>query len=407
MLKWTVFALLAFTFNICNCEKYLLIKLQSRFSADDDGKSLEIDFTDEKGVKVEKYSPCKSPDILSCKRIDLRLDKLRKCRTIRFPDGTKMRRIRDANVNKGRHSTLTFEGRNGATATLTLSSDVNGVVTSEKGVKFSIEPCSRTHNCHLWIKEDDKIFQRKDDDTVKVKNDRKLGYRSLKRTPPDNKKIAKISLMVYYTARFAEITKDIRGFVDNAVDLANAANKASKVYIRYYVHCVEKARGLKESPDLGVNFNKFKSFKKSDKKLKNSADVAILFTAGGDKCGQAFLNTFSKAIGVVKKSCVPYYSFTHEIAHTFGAMHGPAKANNYFANGNLFHRGTSRRSGFRTIMAYPASHYMKRINAFSGPKVSFKGRTTGDQRHYNNVRILNEKRFRMAKEGNEKKKCNV
>ena len=89
----------------------------------------------------------------------------------------------------------------------------------------------------------------------------------------DINKQVNISLMVYYTEEFADMTPNIQDFINHQISKTNQGYINSKIPVRIHLHCAEKAT-VKET-DNGNMMETFFGMKENDK-LKNSADAATL-----------------------------------------------------------------------------------------------------------------------------------
>jgi len=91
--------------------------------------------------------------------------------------------------------------------------------------------------------------------------------------------------------------------------------------------------------------------------VRQSADIALLFTTDGDSCGIAWLDVTAsgKTLGVVAHSCaVDYFSTGHEIGHMYGCYHNrevTTGGNPYYPTANGFLINPPVNSGVRTILA--------------------------------------------------------
>ena len=99
----------------------------------------------------------------------------------------------------------------------------------------------------------------------------------------------------------------------------------SGIPVTIAVHCIEQAT-INDKYDSMKMLTKFKEMKGTVSKLRNSADSAALLVNSFSACGIAYFTSFfsGNTISVTAKSCaLGYYSFGHELAHNFGAMHDP------------------------------------------------------------------------------------
>ena len=89
----------------------------------------------------------------------------------------------------------------------------------------------------------------------------------------DSTKEVNISLMVYYTQEFADMTSNIQDFIDHQISKTNQGYINSKIPVRVHAHCSEKAT-IKETTNGGM-FEAFVGMKENDE-LRNTADAATL-----------------------------------------------------------------------------------------------------------------------------------
>ena len=89
----------------------------------------------------------------------------------------------------------------------------------------------------------------------------------------DRDKVVNISLMVYYTQEFADMTSHIQDFINHQISKTNQGYINSKIPVRVHAHCSEKA-SVKETKD-GRMFEAFVGMKENDE-LRNTADAATL-----------------------------------------------------------------------------------------------------------------------------------
>ena len=219
------------------------------------------------------------------------------------------------------------------------------------------------------------------------------------------------SIMIYYTPEFAEATPNIDDFFDQVIAETNQGYAQSLMPITIEKLCSEQTP-FNDSDNAMALFDNFAHFKGSYEALRNTADVASLFSIKMKNCGIAIIASYDKGLtfSMVKKSCaLGYYSFGHEIGHTLGAEHDPKYSKNLrfpeghghlIENGNWYY-------GMRTILAYSSPGHQLRVNYYSNPKVKHPqtGTPTGVEGLSDNASVLVRNIDRLASWGNETASC--
>ena len=186
------------------------------------------------------------------------------------------------------------------------------------------------------------------------------------------------SIMFYYTPELAESdeflnnTINLKEHSEELVQKTNLGYENSNISIKAYMHCFEIAT-LRENvsnvmEELIEHFSKMKG---TPEKLRHSADVAVLLIYDQDDqkddCGVAYQNAYSNGwtFSVMSRHCaLDQLSFSHEIAHNFGAEHSLG----YLIN-NRVTRHKGREFFYRTIMKYPSNVQSNRTNYYSNPNI--------------------------------------
>jgi hypothetical protein len=124
---------------------------------------------------------------------------------------------------------------------------------------------------------------------------------------------------------------------------------------------VDESRTI-PSEDLVRNFQQNRVVKNVyELRDRYAADVVFLIVESlGDACGIAYLGpSEGEAFAVVRRSCLGYeYTFTHELAHLFGAQHDKYAIRKgitplpFLSGTNYGYSYLGPTSGWRTIMAY-------------------------------------------------------
>ena len=246
-----------------------------------------------------------------------------------------------------------YMSEEGDEALITVNTATGSMFGSMKsqGRSFVLEHCT---NDHFWIEYDTKTFEEEQGDDIHEAGPPPDGMGS--DALEDDGAVAEFSVMIYYTAQFAAITPDIAGFVDQVLAETNQGYTNSKVAMKVNLHCIEKATVV----DSAMVMASFLGMKKTVESLRHSADTAILLVADwGPICGVAVgIDTIStgRTLAVVAKACaLGYYTFGHELAHTFGAYHNreTGHINPYYPHGqgHLIDKGNTSAGG-RSVMAY-------------------------------------------------------
>ena len=253
------------------------------------------------------------------------------------------------------------------------------------------------------------------DDSVDVNVTESTANRMAPEIHNDNTTMVYISVRFYFTPKFLVKTPDVVGFVAKIAALTNQGFQNSMVPITIVVHCIEPLN-IPELYSAQEQLSKFENFKGNHKDILGSADAATLLVSGENfsSCGIAYFDVASsgRTISVVTKSCADTnYSFGHELGHNLGCAHNvedDTNPANPYAFGYFFPAGQGK-SGFRSIMAYPAPKYPTRTNFFSNPSVEFPdtGTSTGVHGKANNVAVMLRNRFSIANNGDESIGCNL
>ena len=363
------------------------------------------------GGTADDPACCQDPALLSCGAATILPSALGKQGSIELPNNIVLKYAGHVGGNKRSYSYL---GEGGARATITCSQDkhCNGNARSAAGEDYVLEYCGEVG--HMWKQPNMEEMRDGDpDDIVGGGQGSQEEDEDLDLTTP-----VSYSIKFYYTREFAQVTKDIDGFIDHSVTRTNQAYINSHVPLSAFVLCQEVARGLEEAGTAKQMLERFAQLKGSIEELRDTADVAVLLTSRlvGGYCGRASSLTGYKTrdtLSVVQKSCLQSSArntLAHEIGHNFGLAHDPAtlaeqKAKPVYAygTGHLVEQGQSKNSlGFRTIMAYSKANHKIGVNYFSNPDVVLKETLTPTGTvTSNNAQVLLRNRFRIAALGDE------
>ena len=272
-----------------------------------------------------------------------------------------------------------YKSDKGDEAVISYSPDTNTIIGSlmtEDGKSFALEKCGKNYIFEEFDLPDphstgEHYFPGPNhtlDGMEIMRAPVKIGLGSRQKGPKS------YSVMFYYTPEFAKITTYIENYFDLVIEKANQGYANSQMPIVVTKFCTE----LMEIDENGGNFlNRFKDFKGSHDELKNTADVAALFSVGGLgvlKCGEAY-NIKGKptdwTFSVTRKSCaLGGLTFHHEVGHNFGCQHdriadAPASGDAY---GHHIEAGNGH-NGLRTVMAYDTAGHSQQVNYFSNPNV--------------------------------------
>ena len=135
------------------------------------------------------------------------------------------------------------------------------------------------------------------------------------------------SIMFYYTWKFdKKFFGRKRDFFEELVHKTNQEYHNNNISIKARMHCFEKARVWeKNSNNMSEILEQFRKMKGSPEKLRNLADVAVLLINDvKDSCGASYGHAYRNGwtFSVVSRDCaISQLTFSHGIAHNFGAGH--------------------------------------------------------------------------------------
>jgi len=363
-------------------------------------------FVSDPEVSTENIAACQSEDILSCTVVQINFSALDE-QSLSLPGDCTV-----TFVDSPQEDSFYFEDDAGTEATFTRgkSNNLIGNVLYSDGRDFTLEPCRAFKGCHVWMEEDEthwvdeesvpETYEEMRNATV---NNRQATSALIQQGKDDSTTVVTYSVMFYYTPEFASITDDIPLFVSQVIAETNQGYINSGIPVRVRSHCIAAAT-LHDNPSAGTMLNQFSQYKPMDE-LRNSADAAALLVRQFSSCGVGTVNSFGSGttITATKKSCaLGYFSFGHELGHNFGCLHDAKDGSNrHYPYGLGKHISGP---GVRTIMAYSAPGFARRVNWWSNPNVKYEGAPTGTSGE-NNARVLREHRFAFAAVGDERNAC--
>ena len=221
---------------------------------------------------------------------------------------------------------------------------------------------------------------------------------------------ATIDVMVVYSNQTAAAAGAAIGAqIQQAVDTANTAYANSGITTRLRLVHYEQAN-YDESGDFNTDLNRLTSagdgYMDNVAALRNTygADLVSLFVENGQYCGLAWVGPNANyGFSVINRGCASgNYSFAHELAHNFGALHDPYvdPSTTPYAYG---HGLADPAGGWRTVMAYnnacaAAGTTCTRIPFFSNPSLTYGSPATplGTSVTSDNARVLNQNALTVA-----------
>lgn len=350
---------------------------------------------------------CRAPGVLSCRPAMVNSSLVTSMAAITFPSTGQLFTFTNHVPPSGYH----YTSAEGDEAVVTVSSATGHVFGTMKaqGRAFTLEHC--TSGPH-WIEYKVDTFLTEEEEGMEEEGDGPLAEDILE--DDDLGAVAEFSIMIYYTPQFAEITSDIPGFVEQVLAETNQGYVNSQVALVARLHCIEQAAisDTDSSTKTMVNFLKMRAGSTSS--LRHTADTAVLLVASlGASCGRALaINSIAsgKTVSVCAKSCaLGYFTFGHELAHSFGAYHNreTGHLNPYYpyGQGHLLAQGNAS-TGVRSILAYYAAGHAVRVNHYSNPDAIYPATATPTgTKDNNNAKVLRKNRWKLAKVGDESACC--
>jgi hypothetical protein len=360
---------------------------------------------------------CEDPEIyVNCTRVNVNIKDVADATVsqLQLPDGTVVDRNQDhddgnSEATSGDYSSARFRNaEQTASAYISFSGSIISGDVHFGGMDFVIESTESGEvlamvNSKMFDTEDTKLTA--DDDTsdsVRSEEDAQL----LELGASDRTTKEKISIIIYFTDKFAAMEEDIQGYINTCFEEANAGLDNSEIPIEF-VHQGTKLYGGEEIHDGG---SMLKAFKDSDSKagILKTADAAFLLTSASTVCGVGYYDTTNVPFAMGTHSCTRgYYVFAHELGHVLGADHDrdatdvrTTKMHYPYGFGYGFLKGATESEGYRTIMAYNAPSYRQKTNTWSSPNTKFEGKKTGNAKN-DNARVLTKTRFSHAAVGDE------
>lgn len=279
-----------------------------------------------------------------------------------------------------------------------------------------LEKCSNHLSCYTWSEINtqlwvDEVVEEDAEFVESELTEREQSLLDLGRQ--DTTTVANVSLTIYTSETFRKSfasDDELKAFVNLGFAETNQGYANSKIPLNVYLKCLLNSA----STDGATGTLTIKGFKAASggdfASFRKTADIALLFTSSyTDICGNAYFNTFSSGatIGTLSKNCITgYYSFGHEVGHIVGAMHNRETGgiNKPYPTAYGYLMRPPVESGYRSILAYTADGYDKRVNYYSSPGLTFQSIPTGTAED-DNAKLLMERRFLMAAVGDESMGC--
>ena len=210
--------------------------------------------------------------------------------------------------------------------------------------------------------------------------------------------IPEISVMTVFTSEVSNKLHDIYAFTDLAIAEFNFGYRASDIKAKLKsVHVV--AHSYQEGSDGGgmTAFTRMKDPNDGhmddihDLRNLHKADVGVLITSKGDGRANGVLPNPEEAFAYIYyQIATAVYTFSHEVAHIFGAQHMARSADDLPLPYSFGHGYAAPDDSWRTIMTYDS--FCKgcyRLNIWSTPSKSILGDAAGNSEVANNARVLN------------------
>jgi len=298
-----------------------------------------------------------------------------------------------------------------AEAVLTFNSKINGLfghVSTDDGRSFVIENCGEEG--HVFKEID--ISKLEEDIPIMSHNGEDADNFDFSNSSSRQGQMPTYSVKVYYTPEFAASTPKLDDYIKLAIAETNQGYMSSGVNLRVKLHCTEMAT-IHDQINAHDMIRNFKHMKGSVKRLRGSADAAVLLTNDLSTCGTGSFNTLGshETISVSCKECaIGYFSFGHEIGHNIGLTHNREDDKNIikpYGHGYLIAPGKGQRPKYRTILAYDRNGHYTRENIYSNPRIIFNktGTPMGEEGVADNARLLNERGAILASIGDESESC--
>jgi len=359
-------------------------------------------------------NPCKGDDVLSCFLAEVDISAFDDA-TIVLPGGvevTKKNNIQEPMSRSGLGDvakSVAYSGQGCEAVFSFKTGKVMGNVEYADGSEFVLEPCRLFDGCHVWKEEDVSHMMEEEHepvpiemraDAMSIQEKQSLIQKGI----DDDTTIVEYSIKFYYTKEFAEATDDIEIYLDQVIAETNQGYINSNIPIRVKIFCIE-ATTLNDDADSSALMKSFKTYKGTVEELRGTADAAALLFIRSDTCGLGYLDSWDNGntVTIQAKGCaLGYYTMGHELAHNFGSTHDRehSSSNSYYSFGH----GSYINPRFRTIMGYSKRGYGTRVNYYSSPTVTYRGKVTGSDTE-DTARVIKENRFGFAGVGDESGTC--
>ena len=323
---------------------------------------------------------CEGDGIISCTPVDIDASNLGG-ESIELPGGIEVTFRSTVGDNQNAYH---YRGEDGSDLIVTYNPNTEGLeghATSSEGKSYAIEFCGTTNGHVLKELDVENLSDSLAVDYLSFQN--KVENQNFN-SGADMDTMVTYTVKFYYTAKFAQYTADIDGFIDQMISETNQAYSDSGVKLTVAKHCSELATIEEEYSDdfeYAVELiEKFESMKSSIADLRGSADAAVLLVTNYPVCGLAWFDGIhdGRTFSVVKKDCaVGKYSFGHEVGHNIGLDHNvESSVNEVYSSGqgHYIEQGSaSADNSYRTIMGVWSKEHKTRVNVYSNPAETFEG----------------------------------
>lgn len=191
--------------------------------------------------------------------------------------------------------------------------------------------------------------------------------------------------------------RDIERVVENAVRLANEANRASKLELTFHLaHEYQTTDG--ERSDMDETLDAFQDtdddYFKEVHGLRDThkADICVIVFRGNGSFGgttHAIMATDPEAFAIVDHRFLEDDVLAHEIGHLMALHHTNDTSNEPCTEGHGYRHDNGQTDTWGTIMTDDCEHGCQMIRLWSNPDVQYHGSDTGKSGSSNSARVLN------------------